>query len=112
MSRIFIFLGYNYSDIFQKLEEGKKWLDCAVNYQAHPTTLYCAFDFLSNICEDYFNEELLDKLTDHISLKKTKLIWETIARVVENHFSEISLEGIQTIITKVFIRLKNEIEML
>ena len=55
ISRIFTFLGYNYGEIFEDEASGEGWLQFAITYNAHPTTSFCAFDFFSNIVEDYFS---------------------------------------------------------
>jgi len=54
-SRVFTFLAYNYCELYKNLSEGEHGLRYAINYSAHPTACYCAFDFFSNIVEDYFN---------------------------------------------------------
>jgi len=55
LSRVFTFLAYNYNEIYPVPAEGENWINMAVNSRVHPTTNYCAFDFLSNLVEDYFN---------------------------------------------------------
>jgi hypothetical protein len=55
LSRVFTFLAYNYGEIFKNPVEGEQWIGLAANYRTHPTTSYTAYDFLSNLVEDYFN---------------------------------------------------------
>ncbi len=55
LSRIFIFLGYNYNEVYKNPSEGEHWMKFVLGYSAHPTAFYCALDFLSNIVDDYFS---------------------------------------------------------
>lgn len=82
LARVFIFLAYNYAEVYKNPSEGESWLRFVLTYSAHPTAAYCAFDFLGNIVEDYFSESLMDKLTDHISSGKTALIWDIISKII------------------------------
>ena len=111
MSRIFTFLAYNYSEIYEIQSEGEGWLALAINYNAHPTTSFCAFDFFSNIVEDYFNPSLLDKFTDNISMGKIGLTWDIILSIITRHIRELSMESLSIIINKTFTRLRREITM-
>jgi hypothetical protein len=51
LSRVFTFLAYNYSEIFKDPKEGQSWISFSISYKVHPTTNYCAFDFLGNIVD-------------------------------------------------------------
>lgn len=66
MSRVFTFLAYNYAEVYKEPSEGESWIGFALNYNAHPTTRFCAFDFLGNIVDDYFNETYLWALINQI----------------------------------------------
>ncbi len=67
--------------------------------------MFCAFDCFSNIVEDYFNESLMDKLTDQISKGGLSIVWEIVSKLLERHYAQISGEGIGTLINKVFVRI-------
>jgi hypothetical protein len=56
MSKVFLFLAYNYGEIFKNPLEGGFWIDYALTYKKHPTTRYQALDFISNITDEYFTE--------------------------------------------------------
>lgn len=81
----------------------------ALIYKAHPTTRYCAFDFMSNLVEDYFSEKFLEGITNQITDGKIALIWEIINKIIENHYNEISAKGIVSVVNKLFERIKKEV---
>jgi len=51
MAKVFLFLAYNYGEVFKNQAEGALWVQFALNYHVHPTTRYFALDFLSNIAD-------------------------------------------------------------
>lgn len=51
MSKIFLFLAYNYGEVFKNPFDGSFWIDFALNYKTHPTTRYMGLDFISNIVD-------------------------------------------------------------
>lgn len=109
LARIFIFLAYNYTEVYPNPSEGEQWLRFVLTYSAHPTAAYCAFDFLGNIVEDYFSENLIDRLTDHISTGNTALIWDIVSKIIEKHYKDLSGNGIAVLINKVFLRIQREV---
>jgi hypothetical protein len=62
MSKIFLFLAYNYGEVFKNPFDGSFWIDFALSYKAHPTTRYMALDFISNIVDEYFTEPFFNEI--------------------------------------------------
>ena len=56
MSRVMLFLGYNFGEVFSNPQDGVVWVDFAFNYHKHPTTRFMALDFISNVADEFFNE--------------------------------------------------------
>lgn len=112
ISRIFTFLAYNYGELFKNPRDGENWIAFAINYQAHPTARYLAYDFLSNLVEDYFNEIFLNTITDEITNGKISLVWEVVTKILENHYDQLSANGIISVINKLFVRIAREIQEL
>lgn len=54
ISKVFLFLAYNYGEIFKNPYDGSFWIEFALGYTAHPTTRYMGLDFISNIVDEYF----------------------------------------------------------
>jgi hypothetical protein len=112
ISRVFTFLGYNYSEIYNNPSDGESWIGFALTYQVHPTTAYCGFDFLSNIVDDHFSEAFLEALISQIVTSKISLIWEITEKVINHHFSKLSTNGVNLIISKLFERLQTEVRLI
>lgn len=51
ISKVFLFLAYNYGEVFTNPFDGTIWIDFALKYDKHPTTRYMGLDFLSNISD-------------------------------------------------------------
>ena len=51
ISKVFVFLAYNYGDVFKNPFDGSIWIEFALKYKKHPTSRYLSLDFLSNISD-------------------------------------------------------------
>jgi hypothetical protein len=63
LTRIFLFLSYNFNEVFKNPLEGKDLVEFAMRADLDYPTKKAAFDFLHNVVDDYFEEEFILKFS-------------------------------------------------
>lgn len=56
---MFLFLAYNFEELFKNPADGKVWIEYALRGKMHETTKIAALDFLLNVVDLYFSESFL-----------------------------------------------------
>lgn len=106
----FIFMSYNFTDIFPDPHEGEHFIMHASSYTGHPTVVQASLDFISNITEDYYTDALFKSSCDNATLVSSTQLWDTFNLYVTKKFDNISEEAMMYLASKMFERINNDLD--
>lgn len=102
MTWYYLFMGYNFIDIFPKAIDGERFILQASNYKGHPTTGHAALDFLSNITDKYYSDTLFKSTCDKATTCSSMHLWDAYIVYVTQKFECVSEEGMLYLVGKLF----------
>ena len=68
------------------MEAASGWIIFAINYQGHPTTRYCALDFLCDIFTLYFDQSLLIEIGEMLQTETIEIVWSIVDAIITSHY--------------------------
>ena len=88
MFRFFQFISYYFEDLFVNIFNGAHIFMFAANIDHNEMVSLAALDFISNIVEDYYNDELFDILVNKLNVHDNStmfcIIKGTIIKMYKN----------------------------
>lgn len=108
----YLFLGYNYDDIYVNTMEGSFWIEIALEDKSHPTAEYCANDFLYNIADEYYSDFFVQQLSNKIITTTNANTIDALAKMIKCQAQKISPGLMLEVLEKVYGRLYSEMTKL
>lgn len=105
----YLFMSYNFSDVYENPEQGSFWIQVALQQNTETTAIYCAYDFLFNIANEYYSDYFVQQLTSKVLTTTFPIIWDAEQKLISYHLAKISPGLCMEVLQKVFERLNIEL---
>ena len=86
-------------------------IEFAMNYSQHPNGEIFALDFLSNIIDDFYNENFIIALANKlVNFHRHLTIFNAMDRILNTHYQRLSEDLWMCIVQSTLARLDDEVE--